>query len=180
MRRGFSLPEALVSLLLMGFLLQAGGMLLRDYARLPQVFEAGNNVQDAVTALRRIETEVGCARQLLQPLDATPTAQVSWRTLNPARGSDPPKDTDRLPWPLPGAPGAFDPLAGGDQSTVVVQLDADHRLLRVVGAESQLLAGGIQGLSARKSAEGLLTMELRCVEGTQVRTLIHQAWPVLP
>lgn len=160
-------------MLLLGFVMQAGGILLRDYARLPQRLDAGDNAQDAISALRRIEAELGCASLLLTPASTAPVAQVSWEYLNPALGTDPPRSTDRLPFPVPEAPGTFDPLDAAHKATAVVQVDGSSRLVRVVAGQTQVLATEIESFTATRGADGLVTMEVRC---RPTRTLIHQAW----
>lgn len=170
-RRGFSLVEALGSLLVMSILLTAVAALMQSYASISRRTSARDQaVVSAVLASEHLRNEVSAAVKVLHPAGATAEAQLEFQRIDP--NYQPATTFDRMPSPLaPPLPSSFDPYDPATLLTVQYQLQGD-RLVRITteagGRVTQtVVATGLIGFSVRRQGEAD-PAGAGCVEATMV------------
>lgn len=156
-RRGVSLIEALLSLLLIGLALAAIAAVVRSAAAV-SAFSSGkdSSLQAAQMALLRMRDESLEATSWLAPTASTSAAELRFLRLAP----DP---AGRLPVPPTPAPLTWDPLDPAFQVEVRWFLEAGA-LKRQLGPSAEVVARDVTGLDTRFLPGGNLEMTLSASE----------------
>lgn len=161
MRRGFSLLETLVTLLLVSLVF---GLVMNLITQGLRTFRASNEKDEAAqaanVALDRLICELREASSMLAPTVAAPTAsQIEFVKVDPA-------STTRIPNPLPvPLPGSWDPDDPAFHLAVRYRVD-NQQLVRDVGPpgaayqESSALGSQVSGLQCLRRGQGVYAVVL--------------------
>lgn len=190
-RRGFSLPETLLALLLVFGILGMVAVIMREYSQVARFVDAKARTFDGIQfALSEMSHEVSSAVALIAPSKAagvgTTSATLEFRRMDPA--------VDRY-WLNPnnfeaeegdpdgGEPAVWDFRNPNEMMRVAYHRELNGELIRTVnrqnGVSRQKMCDSLTGMLITKQAEDYLQIRVSFQEEKRVRGFVVQTrvWP---
>lgn len=171
MRRGFTLVETMVTMLLVLMLLGVLGSLLRAYSQVANFSDQHDQALRLATALSSLQTEAAQALTVQTPAAGSSATELLFRRLDPARSGLPVGPGDRLPLPVPDPDPyvAWDPSDPADQIAVRYRVDG-NQLVREVDGNRAVLSAEATGLACDHLANGNLVVRISALINGRVVT----------
>ncbi|MCA9791562.1 MAG: hypothetical protein KC910_07190 [Candidatus Eremiobacteraeota bacterium] len=168
-RRGFSLPEAMLAMVLVFMVLGMVGVLVREYSEATRLAASKEQTLNGVQlGLEQMRSEVGSALALLTPTGGS-SNMLSFQRLDPA--------ANRLP-PSPAGFTSWDPRPAGQIVTVTYQVGPQGLTRLVAGsgwsAQSQV-SEGIRGLETTFLAKDRVGLKVSFQEEHLLRDFSTEA-----
>lgn len=177
-RRGFTLVESMITMLLVCLLLGVIGSLAKGYADFSRFSSLQDRSVAARGALSRIAQELRDAITVASPTGAA-TSLLRFDKVNPAISGHPARSTDRLPDPLV-LPGSYDPVDPAHLVTVSYSLTGTTLERRVTDgsgtSDTQPLVEDVNGFSAALLGNGNVQLKLSVLEATRVEEFTTHAF----
>ncbi len=177
-KRGFTLVESMITLLLVCLLMGVIGSLVKGYSDFSRFSGTRDRSIAARAALNRIAQELRDALTVASPTGSA-TSTLRFDKVDPAISGTPARSTDRLPDPLV-LPGTYDPLAPNWLVTITYRLNGttlERNVLDSGGAaDTQPLVENVNGFSAAKLANGNIELRLSVLEDTRVEECVTHAF----
>ncbi|MGE0490979.1 MAG: hypothetical protein AB7S38_17360 [Vulcanimicrobiota bacterium] len=169
MRRGFSLPEAMLAMVLVFMVLGMVGVLVREYSEATRLAASKEQTLNGVqTGLEQMRSELGSAIRLITPSAGTSNV-LGFERLDPA--------AIRLP-PSPAGFTSWDPRPAGQLVTVTYQVGGQGLMRTVSGpgwtAQSQV-SEGIRGLETTFLAKDRVGLKVSFQEKHLLREFSTEA-----
>lgn len=177
-RGGFTLVEAMITLVLVCLLMGVIGSLVKGYSDFSRFSEMQDRSIAARSALIRVQQELRDALTVASPTGSA-TSVLRFDKVDPAISGTPARSTDRLPDPLV-LPGSYDPLDPSHLITVTYTLSGSTLERRVVdsggAADTQPLIENVNGFSAARLGNGNIELKISVLEGTRVEEFTTRAF----
>ncbi len=184
-RRGFSLPETMLAMLLVFTILGMVALLMREYSEVARFVDAKSRTFDGVQfALAEMSHEVASAVRMNAPRQGDPegttSATLEFRRIDPAieRYSLKPDDAGDE-----GEPVIWNFRKDDEMMRVLYQRNLDGTVTRTVtrsgNVSTQKMCDSVTGMMVLKRAQDYLEIQLSFEEEKRVRTFVSQTrvWP---